>query len=164
MIIAWLSGREAAEIGEALADEFSPRMASAVTRGSPQSNASGSIEQLLQRADREVRPLQLNFYKKAKFANSFKWRLIENGVAREIADGVTQSLVLHLSLSQAPAPNHDPATVPAKSPDKAKVQQLFAGAINPLRKGPMPRPLPFLRRRSRLTPPMQRCSTIWGHR
>ena len=41
------------------------------------------MEQLLQRADSEVRPLQLNFYKKAKFANSFKWRLIENGVARE---------------------------------------------------------------------------------
>ncbi len=45
-----------------------------------------SMEQLLRRADSEVRPLQLNFYKKAKFANSFKWRLIENGVARETAD------------------------------------------------------------------------------
>ena len=125
MILAWLNGREAAEIGAALADEFAPRTESAVTRGSPQSSAPGSIEQLLRRADSEVRPLQLNFYQKAKFANSFKWRLIENGVAREIADGVTQSLVLHLSQSQAPAPNQDPVDAPANPPDKAKAQQLF---------------------------------------
>ncbi len=61
------------------------------------------MEQLLRRADSEVRPLQLNFYKKAKFANSFKWRLIENGVAKEVADDVTQSLIVHLSQHQIPA-------------------------------------------------------------
>ena len=75
--------------------------------------------------EREVRTLKLNFYKSARFANAFKWRLIENGVPRKTADGVTHSLVLHLSQRQAPAPSHDPATVPAKSPDRAKVQQLF---------------------------------------
>ncbi len=37
----------------------------------------------MRRADREVRTLRLNFYKKARFANSFKWRLIENGVEPE---------------------------------------------------------------------------------
>jgi Flp pilus assembly protein TadD len=125
MIMAWLNGREAAEIGESLADEFAPRIASPATQGSPQSGASSSIEQLLKRADTEVRPLRLNFYKKAKFANSFKWRLIEHGVAREIADGVTQSLLLYLSQLQPPTASHDAATVPAKSPDRAKVQQLF---------------------------------------
>jgi tetratricopeptide (TPR) repeat protein len=125
MILAWLNGREAAEIGAALADEFAPRTESAVTRGSPQSSPSGSMKQLLQRADGEVRPLQLNFYKKAKFANSFKWRLIENGVAREIADEVTQSLVLHLSQSQVPASNQNSADGPANRPDRDKAQRLF---------------------------------------
>ena len=62
---------------------------------------------LLRRADSEVRPLQLNFYKKAKFANSFKWRLIENGVARKTADEVTQALVVHLSKNQIPAAKPD---------------------------------------------------------
>ncbi len=105
MILAWLDGREAAEIGAALADEFAPRTESVVHEVQRKSSTSGSMEQLLRRADSEVRPLQLNFYKKAKFANSFKWRLIENGVAREIADEVTQSLVVHLSQSQLPASN-----------------------------------------------------------
>src|SRR6267154_2543903 len=122
MILAWLNGREAAEIGAALADEYAPRTESAVTRGSPQSRPSGSMKQLLQRADGEVRPLQLNFYKKAKFANSFKWRLIENGVAREIADEVTQSLVLHLSQSQLPASNQNSTDARANRPDLDKAQ------------------------------------------
>jgi tetratricopeptide (TPR) repeat protein len=125
MIPAWLNGREAAEIGAALADEFAPRTESAATGGPPAKRTSTSMEQLLQRADSEVRPLQLNFYKKAKFANSFKWRLIENGVAREIADGVTQSLVVHLSQRQIPALTQSSVHAPANRRDLAKAQQLF---------------------------------------
>jgi tetratricopeptide (TPR) repeat protein len=125
MILAWLDGREAAEIGIALADEFAPPTAS-VIRGSAQNSPSGSLEQLLRRADAEVRPLQLNFYKKAKFANSFKWRLIENGVARKIADEVTESLVVHLSRSLNPALNQNSADAPAIRPDRAKAVHLFS--------------------------------------
>jgi tetratricopeptide (TPR) repeat protein len=125
MILAWFNGREAAEIGAALADEFAPRTDSAVTRSSPQRVAPESMELLFRRADSQVRPLQLNVYKKAKFANSFKWRLIENGVARETANEVTQSLVVHLSQSQIPALNGNLADAPANRPDRAKAQHLF---------------------------------------
>jgi tetratricopeptide (TPR) repeat protein len=125
MILAWLNGREAAGIGAALADEFAPRTESAITGGSPAGSASGSIEHLLRRADSEVRPLQLNFYKQAKFANSFKWRLIENGIAKDIADHVTQSLVVHLSQRQIPGLIQHSADTPANHPDRAKAQQLF---------------------------------------
>ena len=85
------------------------------------------MQRLLQRADREVRPLQLNFFKKAKFANAFKWRLIENGVARTIADNVTQSLVVHLSQSQIPAaaPSQNSADAPPDPTDRAKARHLF---------------------------------------
>jgi tetratricopeptide (TPR) repeat protein len=126
MIITWLNAREAAEIGVALADEFAPQANSAVARGSPQSNGAGSMEQLLRRADNEVRPLHLNFYKKAKFANSFKWRLIENGVARGTANEVTQSLVLHLSQNLIPALSQNSAEAPAGRPDRAKAQHLLS--------------------------------------
>jgi tetratricopeptide (TPR) repeat protein len=125
MMPAWLNGREAAEIGAALADEFAPRTESAVTGGPASKRTSGSMEQLLQRADSEVRPLQLNFYKKAKFANSFKWRLIENGIAKEIADEVTQSLIVHLSQRQMPAITQSSAGTPANRPDRAKAEELF---------------------------------------
>src|ERR1700722_2566664 len=135
MILAWLNGREAAEIGAALADEFAPRTVSTVTQDPSQSNASGAIERLLQRADSEVRPLQLNFFKKAKFANSFKWRLIENGVAREIADEITQSLVLHLSQVQGPALKQSSAPAVTSSADRAKAQHLFNRGNKSLEQG-----------------------------
>src|SRR5271167_3500991 len=123
-MLDWFNSREAAEIGTALADEFAAR-----------ASASGSIEQLLQRADREVRALQLNFFKKAKFANSFKWRLIESGVARKIADEVTQSLVLHLSQRQIPAPNQNPADAEAKLPNRAKARQLASRGMKLFEQG-----------------------------
>jgi tetratricopeptide (TPR) repeat protein len=127
MTLAWFNGREAAEIGAALADEYAPRTEPAGSPGSPRGGGtSGSIEYLLRRADNEVRPLQLNFYKKAKFANSFKWRLIENGVARKIADDVTQSLVMHLAQSNAPALNQNSGDAPVNRTDRAKAQQAFA--------------------------------------
>jgi tetratricopeptide (TPR) repeat protein len=115
MSLAWLDGREAAEIGAALAEDFAKP-----------GSTSGSMEPLLRRADSEVRPLQLNFYKKAKFANSFKWRLIEKGVARDIADKATQSLILHLSRAQIPLSNPKSADAPATRADRAKAQQLFS--------------------------------------
>jgi tetratricopeptide (TPR) repeat protein len=112
-MLDWFNSREAAQVGNALAEEFAPQV-----------GASGSLEQLLRRADNAVRSLHLNFYKKAKFANSFKWRLIESGVARTIADEVTQSLVLHLSQSQIPALDQKSADAPADRPDRAKAYQL----------------------------------------
>src|ERR1700733_3061748 len=125
MILAWFSGREAAEIGVALADQFAPKPNSAVPQGSLQSAVSGLMEQLLRRADNDVRPLRLNFYKKAKFANSFKWRLIENGVAKATADEVTERLVLHLSQNQTLAPEQVPKHAPTDHTDRIKARHLF---------------------------------------
>ena len=36
-----------------------------------------------------------NFYKKAKFANAFKWKLIEGGYDAAFADELTKELVIH---------------------------------------------------------------------
>jgi hypothetical protein len=36
-----------------------------------------------------------NFYKKAKFANAFKWKLIEAGYDARLADSITKELVIH---------------------------------------------------------------------
>jgi tetratricopeptide (TPR) repeat protein len=125
MILGWFNGRKAAEIGVALADEFAPRVPTGSTHDSAKGIHSDSLERLLQRADNEVRPLQLNFYKKAKFANSFKWRLIENGVGRKTADDVTQSLVVHLAQSPMPEMSGNAAGILASRGDKTEAQRLF---------------------------------------
>ena len=89
MLRNWFNARDAANAGVALADSLAPSAATRSAKGTLKEEA-GALRTLLQRADREVRTLRLNFYKKAKFANSFKWRLIENGVEPSIANEVTQ--------------------------------------------------------------------------
>jgi tetratricopeptide (TPR) repeat protein len=46
----------------------------------------------------------LNFYQKARFANSFKWKLIEKGIESGVAADVTQSLLVHLAQGATGAP------------------------------------------------------------
>jgi tetratricopeptide (TPR) repeat protein len=103
MILQWFNASEATKIGIELADQFAPQQETrATTRGNQSAprTRGDELQVILQRADREVRGLRLNFYKKARFANSFKWRLLENGVEKTLADEVTQRLVLHLSDDQ----------------------------------------------------------------
>ncbi len=103
MIRNWFNAREATEIGIALADQYArERDSTAIPHGTKTAKAQPTdpLQDILDRAGRELRTLRLNFYKRAKFANSFKWRLLEKGVGRDIADKVTEKLVLHVSLNQ----------------------------------------------------------------
>jgi tetratricopeptide (TPR) repeat protein len=113
-MLEWFNAHDAANAGVALADSLAPRSANGTHK------AVDAFQGLLQRADREVRTLQLNFYKKAKFANSFKWRLIENGVEPSIADEVTQSLILHLSRDQRKAANTSDSAPPRLNVNKTR--------------------------------------------
>jgi tetratricopeptide (TPR) repeat protein len=121
MMLKWFNAREAAELGVALADQFAAAaLRPAPARGSEgkRKEHAGALEQLQERADREVRPLELNFYQKARFANAFKWKLIENGVESGAADAVTQSLLVHLSqVSTSVAAHRHSAGVHAAGPD-----------------------------------------------
>jgi tetratricopeptide (TPR) repeat protein len=102
MILDWFDAREAVKVGVFLADQFAPRLEiNSTPRAVPSGDASVALQKILELADVQVRNLRLNFYKRAKFANSFKWRLLENGVAQQTADDLTHRLVLHLSAAQA---------------------------------------------------------------
>jgi tetratricopeptide (TPR) repeat protein len=98
MALDFFDARSAVAFGAALADEFSPRAASPST--------GPALRELLNRATHETQVLKLNFYKKAKFANSFKWRMLENGVDKVVADQVTERLLMHLSIG---GPGSEPA-------------------------------------------------------
>jgi tetratricopeptide (TPR) repeat protein len=129
MIFNWLDASKAVESGIALADQLAPRAGSdPLKRGEakPQTLV-GALGEILARADHGVRATDLNFYKRAKLANSFKWRLIENGLARATADELTQSLVLNLSVNGADQPANDQIDGAQRNrPATNNVKQLLA--------------------------------------
>src|SRR5215470_2561796 len=83
MFLGWLNAREAVQAASALADAF------------PSSTpASAVVKEFLQRASYELRSRKLNFYKRVRFANAFRWRLVEKGVRAEVAAELTQTLLI----------------------------------------------------------------------
>lgn len=104
MVFNWLNGREATEVGTALADDFVLQSGSgsegARRPETRKQDLQKFLQKFLQRVDREARPLKLNLFKRAKLANSFKWRLLEKGVEQQLVDELTQALVLRLAPSE----------------------------------------------------------------
>jgi tetratricopeptide (TPR) repeat protein len=112
-MLGWFDAKEASKVGTALADAFKSR----------------SVEELLRRADKDVRPLRLNFFKRAQLANAFKWRLIEDGVEPSLADSVTQSLVMHLATPAAPSSTRNVAeAIAPRKIDSGTLRQMMAEA------------------------------------
>jgi tetratricopeptide (TPR) repeat protein len=100
----WLDASEATQAGAALADDFYLQSGSGLAgvrrRGARQGQGQELqkfLQKFLQQVDRAIRPLKLNVFKRAKLANSFKWRLLEKGVEQELVDELTQALVLRLT-------------------------------------------------------------------
>ena len=111
MPFKWFGSAEATELATSLADGFLAQVARA---SSPARQRKAKLERqgrqyrsavhkVLERVDREARPLQLNLFKRAKMANTFKWKLLENGIEREVADELTQALLLRLSANESVA-------------------------------------------------------------
>jgi tetratricopeptide (TPR) repeat protein len=122
MLLNWLNAREATRVGTALADDFvlQSEPGSGGMR-SPRGNADVQgqglqkfLQRFLQRVDREARPLKLNLFKRAKLANSFKWRLLEKGVEQQFADELTRALVLRLTSNQGGSTPSHAAAAPSK--------------------------------------------------
>jgi len=101
MLFKWLDAREATAAGAALADDFYLQSASKLPRARPgqagqEPELQKFLQKFLQRVDQAARPLKLNVFKRAKLANSFKWRLLEKGVEQQLVDELTQALVMKL--------------------------------------------------------------------
>jgi hypothetical protein len=102
MLFNWLNASEAVGIGSGLADQFVPRTKPdpATVKRRKKARAVEPDEELrkfLVRIDSEVRPLRLNFYKRAKLANSFKWKLLQSGVEPGLVDELTRILLVRLA-------------------------------------------------------------------
>jgi tetratricopeptide (TPR) repeat protein len=126
----WLSGREAAEVGTALADDFILQTASGPGVRQRQKRTQGQalqqfLQTFLQRVDRETRPLKLNVLRRATLANSFKWRLLEKGVEQNVVEELTRALVLQLTTGRTGAPLQHEPEVMSKRRAREGVQALL---------------------------------------
>ena len=99
-----LNTRKAAELGTSLADEFVETVVIPGRGKAGKANKPGKsgdrgrdLQAFLAKVDREALSLELGFFRRARLANSFKWRLLDNGVAAEVVDEATQMLLVRLS-------------------------------------------------------------------
>lgn len=99
MLLDWFNSREATQAGTTLADCFLSDDGASAKAGRKQSsrNDRTNLQKFLQRVAREVGPLKLNLFTRAKLLNTFKWRLLEHGVERDAVDELTELVLLHLS-------------------------------------------------------------------
>src|SRR5215469_153086 len=128
MMFKWLDAREATEVGTALADDFVLQSGPGPQGARRKDNPSVApvdlqrfLQKFLQRVDREARPLKLNLFKRAKLANSFKWRLLEKGVEQQVVDELTHALVLRISGGTA-----KPVAAGTDAPTRPGTRQLHA--------------------------------------
>jgi tetratricopeptide (TPR) repeat protein len=124
-VLQWFNAREAAATGASLADELDPKAAATLMAAGGKATAS-ALQDFLERAERIVGALELNFYKRAKLANSFKWRLLEKGVDKPTADAVTNALVMHLLTNSSDATAYSELDDASTEPDSSgSVKQLL---------------------------------------
>ena len=138
MKFQWFNAQAAIDLGIRLAEQFASQLTTDSTvRGRKVLDKEAKAQQqLFQNADREVRALRLNLYKRAKFANSFKWRLLERGISTELSDKTTQSLVLHLSVGATRTRTSENAAIEMKDrPSSADAEALFVKANARYREG-----------------------------
>ena len=141
MLLKWLKASEATQVGTALADDVILQTAPGVTRNKDvksgqERDLQKFLQKFLQRVDRDAGPLQLNVFKRAKLANSFKWRLLEKGVEREVVDELTQALVLRLTANQgSPQAGGNSVAIPSGRSVARNAQGLLSEGAGHLARG-----------------------------
>ena len=141
MILNWFNASDAETVASELADHFAPP---------PAKDGDAALQDLLRRADTDSRLTRLNFYKKARFANSFRWRLLEKGVEPKTAAHVTHSLIVHLSRNGA-APEAGPAAERA-TPSPERVADLLRSGNKAFNEGDFRQAIEIYRGALKLAP------------
>ncbi|MDB5858821.1 MAG: hypothetical protein JWQ76_2510 [Ramlibacter sp.] len=97
-MISWFSSTASVRFGQELAVFLLSEFSGSV----PKRNAkfSAKAEKALVRADQRVREFRvrerMNFYKRAKLANAFLWKLKDGGCSEEYANELTEWLTMRL--------------------------------------------------------------------
>ena len=99
MLKNWLDSSEAQEFGKNLAEIYSAKN-SILDKKKEKASTANKRAKLLGQLTSVVRQFgqthSLNFYKKAKLGNAFKWVLLEKGYDAEFVDQLTKEVILAL--------------------------------------------------------------------
>lgn len=99
MLIDWFDSKEAAHMGIKLANDLSQELAK-INNKQPRketANRAKAIQKVFSQLDLFKQKTRLNFYKKSKLINEFRWRLTEVGHDKEFVQIVTKELVLYIN-------------------------------------------------------------------
>lgn len=99
MLFSWFDAKEAIAIGIKLADDLSKELAKVNNKHSNKevANRAKVIQKVFSQFDQPKQKAKLNFYKKSKLLNEFRWRLAELGHDKEFVEIVTKELVLYIN-------------------------------------------------------------------
>jgi len=160
MLLKWLKAEEATQVGTALADAFASDLTHGPSRARPRATRRETapddqwlLQRFLQRVDRDTGPLELNVFKRATLANSFKWRLREKGIDRHIIDDATQALIVRLSGNRGgPAAAAKSVAVSATASKPPSLEALFAQGNACMARGAYLEAIGFFQELLRLNP------------
>jgi hypothetical protein len=96
MILSWFDASKEKKFGMTLARFFIERMPLDKTKGKEKSPTKipEVLDKMFLQIARYKSEHKLNVYKRAQFANTFKWSLKDAGYDHEFVDRLTQELVL----------------------------------------------------------------------
>jgi hypothetical protein len=99
MVLDWFNAKEASIAGIKLANDLSTALEKAKHKNSKKETASHTkaMQKLFSHFDQFEQKSNLNFYKKSKLINEFRWKLLENGHDKEFVGFVTKELTLYIN-------------------------------------------------------------------
>jgi hypothetical protein len=96
MLKNWFDAGEAQEFGKNLAETFSQKNSTLEKKKANLDKRAKLLGKLTTEVSKFGQTHRLNFYKKAKLGNAFKWTLLEKGFDAGYVDLLTKEVILAL--------------------------------------------------------------------
>ncbi len=99
MAFDWFDAKEASLIGIKLADDLSKELAKSNTKNAkkPEVNRLAVLQKVFLQFDYLTQSKNLNFYKKSKLINEFRWKLAETCDDKEFVDVAVKELLVYIN-------------------------------------------------------------------
>lgn len=97
MILNWFDAREAVRMGEKLAADLASELNKQPRKSGKQDGLTEQkVEKIFSQLQAFKREHPLNFYKKAKLMNTFKWQLLERDYDPQLVETLTKKLMFYV--------------------------------------------------------------------